>query len=428
MESRGLRECAEYFHNNKGFHRLLLQIKNKYEALGRVGGFVQLGALKSEEREAFSAFFRKDYSKSIQARISLAGFQKCLDNSRFNGVSLPELLEVYFESPVIANKDKRFLKEVVKNDFIIDIALEYEGTNAEEWLLDIFTRKNNAYLTVLGGYNESDERFQKELSAVCKAMVQLPFQYNQYRSLPLFAADITKDPHAFDLNTRAGRLLQYAIGWLFSKKFPDNPEEKAELYYLAGLMIDELSNQVLCCGFEAYADGAPHSGWLAFTAKWQPVSIPLAALSQVSQIVAPKEEVIVVENPSIFSLLSEPCRKKQTALVCTLGQPNLAVYILLDMAVKSGARLFYSGDLDPEGLLIADRLKTRYGESLELQGYSTDVYYQSVSNVLLSESRIKKMQSIREPNLQIVAQAIAETGKAAYQEAFQHMVFDSWFK
>ncbi len=413
-----IRQCADYFHQNKGFHRLLSQIREKYEALGRIGGFVRLEELNSTEIEAFSAFFRKSFTKSTEARISLADFQKILDDSRFQGVSIPELLEAYFESPVIANKDKQLQNAVAKNDFFIDIALKYEGTKAEEWLLDIYTRKNNAYMTILGGYNESGDRLQKELSAVCEAIVNLPFRKNRYRSLPVFAADITKDPHAFDVNTRTGRLLQYALAWLFSLNAPESPEEKAELYYHAGLMIDDLSNQVLCCGFEAYTDGCLHSGWSGFTGRWQPVSIPLAALSQVSRITTPKDEVLVVENPSIFNLMSDCCREKQIALVCTLGQPNLAVYVLLDMAVKNGARLIYSGDLDPEGLLIADRLKARYGDVLELKGYSTDTYLQFVSNVTLSASRIKKMNSIRDPDLQKVAQAIAETGKAAYQEAF----------
>ena len=95
--------------------------------------------------------------------------------------------------------------------------------------------------------------------------------------------------------------------------------------------------------------------------------------------------------------------------------------------MNNGAKLFYSGDMDPEGLLIADRLKDRYGDNLNLKGYSPEVYYKSISNNALSEPRIKKMKSICDPDLRIIAQAIAETGKAAYQEAFVRVNGDTLF-
>jgi len=466
-----LEQCVDFFKSNKGFHRLLQLIKDKCESLGRIGGSVKLADLDTEEKEAFTGFFGRDYLKSQETRILLSEFQKAIDNSRFAGISIPKLLEGYFESPVIARKDRLIRYENVKNDFFIDIMLLYENTKAEEWLLDIFTQKGNAYITLLTGYNEAkmelgstsiggryllpksggeksspfsskrcdeniacfakngssnslrcfnelEELLYNDLTAVCEALIELPFQVKEFRSMPVFAAEITKDPHAFDIETRMGKLLQYAVAWLFDRSIPSSPQERAELFYQAGLMIDDLSNQVLCCGFTAYVDEAEHTGWSGFRDKWQTVSMPLASISQTDKITAPGGRVIVVENPSIFSILTEKGREKETALVCTFGQPNLAVYVLLDMAVKNGSKLYYSGDMDPEGLLIADKLKSRYGEKLELICYSLDIYNNSISNVSLSSSRLKQMKNINNPLLRRIADAIAETGKAAYQEAF----------
>ncbi|WP_455936833.1 DUF2399 domain-containing protein [Gemella morbillorum] len=39
--------------------------------------------------------------------------------------------------------------------------------------------------------------------------------------------------------------------------------------------------------------------------------------------------------------------------------------ILLDMFVKNGYKICYSGDLDPECIQIADKLKQRYKNNLE---------------------------------------------------------------
>lgn len=51
---------------------------------------------------------------------------------------------------------------------------------------------------------------------------------------------------------------------------------------------------------------------------------------------------------------------------------------------------WYAGDFDPEGLLIAQRLKLRYKKQLELWKYHVDLYEKYLSEVELSDRRIKK--------------------------------------
>ena len=64
----------------------------------------------------------------------------------------------------------------------------------------------------------------------------------------------------------------------------------------------------------------------------------------------------MVENPSVFALLA---RGKRT-VVCGNGQPRLALLQLLELMGQAKIHVFYAGDLDPEGLLIAQNLKKRY--------------------------------------------------------------------
>ena len=78
------------------------------------------------------------------------------------------------------------------------------------------------------------------------------------------------------------------------------------------------------------------------------------------------KEVMVMENPAVFMDVSENCNKKDFPLVCTYCQVKLSGLILLDMFVKQGYKICYSGDVNPEGIQIADKLKSRYKENLKL--------------------------------------------------------------
>lgn len=53
------KEAAAFFRSERAFHRLFVEMKRKYESLGRVGGTVSLQSFSDEEREAIAAFFRQ---------------------------------------------------------------------------------------------------------------------------------------------------------------------------------------------------------------------------------------------------------------------------------------------------------------------------------------------------------------------------------
>ena len=63
--------------------------------------------------------------------------------------------------------------------------------------------------------------------------------------------------------------------------------------------------------------------------------------------------------------------------------------MLMDLLVKQKYKLFYSGDLDPEGIQIADKLKQRYKNQLSLLGFKKEIYYKNLSKVELSDIRLQ---------------------------------------
>lgn len=116
----------------------------------------------------------------------------------------------------------------------------------------------------------------------------------------------------------------------------------------------------------------------------------------------------------MFSVLTS--RNPACAAVCVSGQPRLATLLLLDF-LKENHRFWYAGDFDPEGLLIAQRLKERYGEALDFWKYEVQWYEQYLSSVRLSESRIKKLEHVYMQELQGIKEGIQKRKRAAYQEA-----------
>lgn len=85
------------------------------------------------------------------------------------------------------------------------------------------------------------------------------------------------------------------------------------------------------------------------------------------------------------------------SLLCTSGLPRTAALVLLDQLVKSGSQLYYAGDLDPEGMMIADRLCGRYQERLCIWQMGQDYYSKSMSGERLDGLRITMLERLVHP-------------------------------
>jgi len=87
------------------------------------------------------------------------------------------------------------------------------------------------------------------------------------------------------------------------------------------------------------------------------------------------------------------------------------------MLVKEECSLFYSGDLDPEGILIAERLKKRYGNRLELWHMDVTSYRKGMSDEKIT-NRLTKLQSVTLSAFDDIKNLMLQHQKAAYQEAW----------
>jgi len=124
-------------------------------------------------------------------------------------------------------------------------------------------------------------------------------------------------------------------------------------------------------------------GWRAFYEQGEPLQVSIWNISKIDKVISPENKVYVFENPTVFSEVLYRIGNIKPSLICTFGNFKLASLILMDKLVKSGAKIYYSGDFDPEGIVMSDKLKQRYGEKLVLWRYTKEDYLSIKSTVHL---------------------------------------------
>ncbi len=395
-----LDEAVQFFRGERSFHRLFCEMKKKYESLGRIGGTISVSSLSAEEKEAIASFFGKEMS-----RVSLAAFEQQLANTRFAGISLVELLSCYFGEPLVTKKEQQQEIEREKEAYFTRLMNTYRAQR--DWLMAVEKQR-----FVQLAYQQNHHALEAALSAVCRALEQLP---STYVRLPVFAQKVANDPHMFDLHTLAGKLLLSALEFYADTEYDLSAvEDVNELLQSYRLLREDVLNFVTCAGVMAETEKGRHPVFAAACATNTALNVPLReVMPLVRAYPSVGNNVFVVENAGVFSTLLDA----NVPLISTNGQLNLATRWLFDLLVKEGVTLYYSGDFDPEGLKMAQRLVERYGSSVRLWHYDCSDYLATKPTVPLSDERLAKLQSVTLHDLQPVKQEILRRKKAGYQEA-----------
>jgi uncharacterized protein (TIGR02679 family) len=118
----------------------------------------------------------------------------------------------------------------------------------------------------------------------------------------------------------------------------------------------------------------------------------------------------------VFSHMCESLAEFQVSMICTSGQMKTASLMLIDLLCKVGCTLYYSGDIDPEGIGIADRVIARDPIHIIPWRLSKEDYISSISNEELDESRIKKLDKVKDNRFIDVIAALRNKKHAGYQE------------
>lgn len=413
------KECLTYFHQSPVWKKVLKGFRDKYSSYGRFGGKVVLKNLKSQDIEELEGFFGKSFHGQKSVTVSAEKFRQALRASRYKDIPPECLLENFFGEPLLGKQEQKLLRIREKEKIWQKILEDYEGTvikSAAELLRNIVKDSDSQELA----------EWDHALRLGAEIYNHLPYRQRDKLYLAVFAAMLTGNPHAFDNGTAAGNFLYQMIQMdleirkikiEFSEIFSAYKRQKS--YLMAGIVLDDISNYAMLYQVEAVKkDGNLHKGMEGFASEQHIVQVPLAVITDWESLYCPQDEIYIVENPSVFAVLcgKEKAGNVRRAYMCMNGQPRLAGLIVLDLFAKSGIRVYYAGDLDPEGILIAQKLSQYYKGEFHYWHMETADYEKCRSEEVISPKRMKILERITDGRLKPVVDRIEEYGTAGYQE------------
>ena len=417
-----INEAVEYFKKKPVYEKLFNEFKKKYESHGKIGGIAVLTGLSTGDKEDISGFLMKDFTSEEEVRVSAKLFEKALLKSRFSSLTTLDIITRYFGIKLRTNKEKSEEDVGKRAEYLAELTGYTDKAYIKEWLTGVFCTGADGAVVIARSYNADKNELKIILQKLIKAIPMLPyFQGGKKKELlAVFAAQAAGNPHFFDDNTLAGNLLTAFLRDYFRFGYEDDlseAENRSNVLFKAGLIKDTLSNDVIAYGIRGRCvDGSLHQGMEGFLHQKEPVKLSLLTLANLEKTFTNSVDrrVYIVENPAVFSILTS--RFPEKAFICSYGQIRRAVFMLLDLFDKNTV-FSYAGDFDPEGLLIAERLKKRYGERLIFWKYETDIYLKYMSEEKLTKQRIKKLDGVRDAALLKIAELMREEGRAAYQES-----------
>ena len=439
MHNNKDRECATYFKSREEYRRCFGELWKKWRSYGRAAGKITLHGASEEERRAVGGITGKIYYGE-EVRFSVSEFEAGLQKTRFAPIELKALLEEYFGKPLCTRQEQKETKEKEKNDFWQETAaVLFEKTGQESaavrWFEAAFSQKKYGYQILNREYAEDPQQTKQLVCHIAKAFTRLEAGRNMDElevPLAVFAADISGNPHYFDRGTLPGQLLTQAVCWLEQAELPENSYEWRERMEQAGILPDNVSSSLHAFGLLLYLGQQAHPAYEAFCRLRQPFVITMENLRGVTGAEPLGERIYIVENEMVFSYLvthliksgeEKQGEQKNTGekilpytLLCTSGQPRAAAQKLLPLLLKSGASIYYSGDIDPDGMRIADRLWQKFGDGIQIWRMSPEDYQKSISAEHITENGLAKLEQLHHPLLRGTARCVKEEQMAGYQE------------
>lgn len=412
--------CVQYFKKNKGYERVFILLKRQWQKYGHSAGYIILENSKEEERQALTGLLGVPFTEK-RIRFPMKDFEQALEQSKYSSIKLETLLEAYFSEPLITNKASRQIKNEQRQYFFTAICQELE--NGEEtnqrsirWITQAQREKKYGYHLMKAEYEKSESSAHRILLNTCKALAYLNKKGEQRVRLAVMAADVAMNPHYFDRNTPAGKLLLAALGFINHYETNQCAEGILELYYLSGIQPDDLSSSTVLYGISLYKSDGPHKAYETFISEREPYVVTMANLSKIVRADSPNKKVFVFENQMVFSQMCERLKNYQVSMMCTSGQMKTASLLVIDMLCTSGCILYYSGDIDPEGLGIADRVIRRNNDQIIPWFFTEEAYKYSITDNFIDEKRLKQLDKLKDDRLKNLADQMKEKKCAGYQE------------
>lgn len=411
-----MKESLDLINSNKIYKKIFLEVYSKYKKYGKITGSFTLKAATTEERQILFNFDSKVLTEG-KAKIKCSTVRD-LFNRKLKEYSFEELLVKVVGKELKTNKEVKDEEKEQEEKFYDDILKASDDGVGKQWFIEILDKKKYGYNIIVRKY-KSEIRNLKELKRkiilIINSLNKLPYLNNAYENIAVFSAVNTKDSHFFDSDKFTGRLFIKAISFILNKDDPKDINEINELYYEVGILKDEISNHTTIYGLNAFnMDSSEVKAVNSFNLWKEPLQISISNLLKIDYFEAINNTVFIFENPAVFHKILK-VNGDNISLICTSGQLNLSSYILLNK-IRNLKNIYYAGDFDPEGLMIAYKIKKRYKDKVKFLNYTRESYINTMSNNIIEEKSMSQLNKINCSELDEVINELRINKRAAYQE------------
>lgn len=411
-----MKESLDLINSNEIYKKIFLEVYSKYKKYGKITGSFTLKAATTEERQILFNFDSKALTEG-KAKIKCSTVRD-LFNRKLKEYSFEELLVKVVGKELKTNKEVKDEEKEQEEKFYDDILKASDDGVGKQWFIEILDKKKYGYNIIVRKY-KSEIRNLKELKRkiilIINSLNKLPYLNNAYENIAVFSAVNTKDSHFFDSDKFTGRLFIKAISFILNKDEPKDINEINELYYEVGILKDEISNHTTIYGLNAFnRDNSEVKAVNSFNLWKEPLQISISNLLKIDYLEAINNTVFIFENPAVFHKILK-MSDDNISLICTSGQLNLSSYIVLNK-IRNLKNIYYAGDFDPEGLMIAYKIKKRYKDKVKFLNYTRESYINTMSNNIIEEKSMSQLNKINCSELDEVINELRINKRAAYQE------------
>lgn len=413
-----MKESLDLINSNKIYKKIFLEVYSKYKKYGKITGSFTLKAANTEERRILSNFDSKVLTEG-KAKIKSITVKE-LFNRKLKDFSFEELLVKVVGKELKTNKEIKYEEKEQEEKFYEDILKACDNGIGRQWFTELLDKKKYGYNIIARKYKSEKEinkleELNKIIILTINSLNKLPYLNNEYENIAVFSAVNTKDSHFFDIDKFTGRLFIKAISFILNKDDPKDINEINELYYEVGILKDEISNHTTIYGLNAFnRDNSEVKAVNSFNIWKEPLQISISNLLKIDYLEAINNVVFIFENPAVFNKILKG-NGDNISLICTSGQLNLSSYIVLNK-IRNLKNIYYAGDFDPEGLMIAYKLKKKYKDKVKFLNYTKESYINTMSNNIIEEKSMSQLNKINCIELYEVIRELRINKRAAYQE------------
>ena len=413
-----MKESLDLINSNNIYKKIFSEVYSKYKKYGKITGSFNLKAANNEERRILSNFDSKVLTEG-KAKIKCSTVRE-LFNRKLKEYSFEELLVKVVGKELKTNKEIKDEEKNQEEKFYDDILKACDNGIGRQWFLEVLYKKKYGYNIIIRKYKSEKEinkleELNKRIILTINSLNKLPYLNNEYENIAVFSAVNTKDSHFFDIDKFTGRLFIKAISFILNKDEPKDINEINELYYEVGILKDEISNHTTIYGLKAFnRDNSEVEAVNNFNIWKEPLQISISNLLKIDYLESINNTVFIFENPAVFHKILK-MSDDNISLICTSGQLNLSSYIVLNK-IRNLKNIYYAGDFDPEGLMIAYKIKKRYKEKVKFLNYTRESYINTMSNNIIEEKSMSQLNKINCSELDEVINELRINKRAAYQE------------